>query len=112
MAIYANLYVDQGSSYYSTITVEGAVGIVDLTGYTAAGQIRKTYNSTNFVDFDITIVEPRDKGELLIELSPATTESMKSGRYVYDIEITNTNTAEVFRVIEGQVEINPSVTRA
>jgi hypothetical protein len=36
---------------------------------------------------------------------------LKSGRYVYDIEIYRASPAEVIRVLEGQVEITPSVVQ-
>jgi hypothetical protein len=35
---------------------------------------------------------------------------MKFGRYVYDVEITSSG-GTVSRVIEGQVEVMPGVTR-
>jgi hypothetical protein len=35
---------------------------------------------------------------------------MKAGRYVYDVEISSGG-GTVTRVIEGQLEITPSVTR-
>jgi hypothetical protein len=37
---------------------------------------------------------------------------MKAGRYVYDVEITKTTTGEVTRIVEGQLEVRPGVTRA
>jgi hypothetical protein len=36
---------------------------------------------------------------------------MTAGRYVYDVEITSSG-GEVTRVLEGQVEVTPEVTRA
>lgn len=111
MAIYANLYIDQGTSFSSSVIVEGSLGIVDLTGYIARAQIRKSYQSNIFWDFNCEILEPYEDGEILLTLSPAISESMRAGRYVYDLEIENTTTGEIYRVVEGQVEINPSVTR-
>ena len=41
MAIYANINIDQGSDFLSVITVVDTAGnVVDLTGFTAEGQIR------------------------------------------------------------------------
>jgi hypothetical protein len=37
---------------------------------------------------------------------------MKPGRYVYDIEIKNGADGTITRVLEGQVEVTPGVTRS
>ena len=44
MAVYANLPIDQGSTYTSTVSVEGGNSLpFNLTGYSARGHIRKNY---------------------------------------------------------------------
>ena len=112
MAVYANIPIDQGTDFSSDVTVEGSDGIVfNLTGYTARGQIRKSYASTTSVPFVASINTPSN-GKITISLTSATTAAMKPGRYVYDIEIVQTGTNKVTRVVEGQVEVNPRVTRA
>lgn len=109
MAVYANLSIDQGSTFTSTITVEASNGLVfDLTGYTARGQIRKTYSSASAVDFTTSIADP-ESGEITIGVDAETTAEMKPGRYQFDVEIVNDTVVQ--RVIEGQVEVNPRVTR-
>lgn len=111
MAIYANIFIDQGSTFSSIVTVNGSDGLVfDLTGYTARGQIRKAYASTTYTALTVTINNPED-GEIVLALTAAQTAALSSGRYVYDIEIVETSSGAVTRVIEGQVEINPRVTR-
>lgn len=109
MAIYANLSIDQGSSFSSVVTVEGPDGLVfNLTGYTARGQIRKTYTSATYTAFATAIPTPTD-GKINISLTATQTAALKAGRYMYDIEIVQgTN---VIRVIEGQVEVNPRITK-
>ena len=109
MAVYANLSIDQGSTFNSIVTVEGPNGLLfNLTGYTARGQIRKSYNSTTAVNFTTSITSPT-AGEISISLSASTTATLKPGRYQFDIEIVSG--AVVQRVIEGQAEVNPRVTR-
>ena len=109
MAIYANLVVDQGSDFSSFITLEDTAGAtVDLTGYSAAGMVRRTYKSSTAVSFTTSIPDP-SSGEIKIQLSAAQTTAMKAGRYVYDLEITSSGGA-VSRVVEGQLEVNPGVT--
>ena len=109
MAIYANLVVDQGTDFSSFVTLEDTTGAtVNLTGYTAAGMVRRTYKSSTKIDFTTSIPDP-SSGEIKIQLDSATTTAMKAGRYVYDIEITSSGGADS-RVVEGQLEVNPGVT--
>lgn len=111
MAVYANLNIDQGSDFQTTITVEGSNGLpFDLTGYSARGQIRRNYTSTTAYNFTATITDPTD-GEINIFLDHSVSAAMKAGRYLYDVEIVQTSSSDITRVIEGQVEINPRITR-
>ena len=110
MSIYANLTADQGSDFFSIITVEGSDGnIYDLTGYSARGQVRKTYASATSYDLHATINNPTN-GLINISLSSTQTAAMRPGRYVYDVEIVDAQNV-VTRVVEGQLEITPRVTR-
>jgi hypothetical protein len=111
MAVYANLTIDQGSDFYSSIDLEGGNSLpFNLGGYTARGQIRRTYSSLTAYPFTVTIPNA-DQGIIAIELGNTATSQMKAGRYVFDVEIVNSTNGEVTRVVEGQVEITPGVTR-
>jgi|TARA_B110000908_G_scaffold143993_1_gene173293 hypothetical protein len=111
MAVYSNISIDQGSDFTAEIVVNDVTGnVAILTGYTGAGQIRKTYTSSTFTAFGVTVTGP-GQGVLTITLSNAVTNAMKAGRYVYDVEITKTSTGEKTRVVEGQLTVNPGVTQ-
>lgn len=110
MAIYANLTVDQGSTFNTVVTVaEATGGDISLEGYTARAQIRKNYTSSTAVDFFVEISDP-ENGVIGMSLTPAASGALKPGRYVYDLEIVSPND-NVTRVIEGQIEVTPRVTR-
>lgn len=110
MAIYADITADQGSNFSSEITVTDVDDSpIDLTNYTARGQIRRTYTSSSATSFAAVVSNPTS-GIVSISLTSATTANMKPGRYVYDVEIVS-NTNIVTRVIEGQFILTPSVTR-
>ena len=110
MAVLSNLSVDQGSDFSAEVVVEDSSGdVANLSGYTGAGQIRKTYTSSTKVDFGV-VVTNATSGLLTLTLSNTVTNAMKAGRYVYDVEITKTSNGEKTRVVEGQVTINPGVT--
>ena len=111
MAVLSNLSVDQGSDFSAEIVVEDSTGnVANLTGYTGAGQIRKTYSSNTATNF-VVVVTNAAAGLLTLTLANAVTNAMKAGRYVYDVEITETSNGEKTRVVEGQVTINPGVTQ-
>lgn len=110
MAAYSNIYIDQGSTYASVIDVKDSNGMpFNLSGYTSRGQIRKSYSSSTAINFATSINLPT-QGKVGISLTAAQTRAMKSGRYIYDVEIFNTG-GHVIRVAEGQVEISPASTR-
>lgn len=109
MAQISNLYIDQGCDYSVTVDVTDATGEpMDLTGYTAEAQIRRTYSSlTTTATFTTSVAT---NGTVTISLTNTQTTAIESGRYVYDLNITDTND-NTTRVIEGQVIITPGVTR-
>ena len=112
MAIYSNLSVDQGSTFGAEIDVADSSGDpLDLNGYTVEGQLRKTYTSTPSTAFTSSVFNAGG-GVVKISLNATTTNGLKAGRYVYDVEITKTSTGEITRIIEGQLEVRPGVTRA
>lgn len=111
MAVYANLTIDQGADFDSIVTVEGSNGLpFDLSNYAATGQIRKTYTSSTAYSFTASIQDATG-GEIRLLLDGGISANMKPGRYVYDVIIENSNSGDTTRVIEGQVEITPGVTR-
>ena len=110
MATYSNIYIDQGSTYSSIIDVKDSNGLpFNLTGYTSRAQIRKSYSSRTAVNFATSINLPT-QGKVGISLTATQTRAMKSGRYIYDVEIFNSG-GHVIRVTEGQVEISPASTQ-
>lgn len=112
MAAKANIVIDQGADFATTITVTDAGGaVVNLQNYTARGQIRKHYTSSTAVDFTITFETPRSEGKLTLSLSNAVTANMESGRYVYDVELID-NSTTVSRLVEGIATVSPEVTRS
>ena len=110
MAIYSNLNIDQGSTFDIKVDITDAEdGILNLTNYTVAGQIRKNFSYSTAVAF-VASVFNTSAGTIKLLLDASTTNAMKAGRYVYDVEITS-STGVVTRVLEGQVEVSPGVTR-
>lgn len=108
MATKANLVIDQGATFTTTITITDDDGaVIDLTGYTGAAQIRKHYTSLTAIPFTVAVNET--EGEVTLSLTANQTANISSGRYVYDCELTRSGT--VSRVLEGLITVTPQVTR-
>ncbi len=112
-----NIIVEKGATFtYNLIWKDSNNVPIDLTGYSARMQCRKTINSdTPFLDLssgngDITLGGVL--GTIAIVGSATDTaaidDSIKTG--VYDVELES-STGVVTRLIEGQVDVRAEVTR-
>ena len=111
MATISNIFIDQGANFATTVTInDGNGSALDLTGYTALAQIRKTYESTSAISFTANIESPATLGQITISLTSTQTAALEYGRYVYDLIITDSS-GVITRVVEGIATINPSVSR-
>ena len=112
MATISNIFIDCGADYTTTVTDTDSSGsALDLTGYTAAAQIRITYESSSAtVAFTVAFNSDRTTGKLDISLTGAQTAPIAQGRYVYDVLITSGASAKT-RVVEGIATFNPRVTQ-
>lgn len=109
MATTTNLFVDQGTTFSSVITLNNQDGsVMNLTGYTVKSQFRKSYQSSQGYDFTATVYDAT-AGQIELALDATTTSSIKAGRYLYDVEITY-NTQK-YRVLEGIVIVTPEITK-
>lgn len=110
MATIHNIVIDQGTTFSLKLTVTNDDGTAkNLANYSVAAQMRKSYDATTKTDFTTSKVDAT--GVITLSLTAAETSAVKSGRYVYDCEITATSPAETIRVIEGIVTITPEVTK-
>ena len=109
MATKANLFIDQGTTYETVLTLTDEDGnVLDLTDATAASQIRKSYSSSPAAEFTTSINV--SAGEITLTLTADQTGSIVAGRYVYDVELTDAEN-KITRIVEGIVTVNPQVTR-
>ncbi|CAB5221551.1 hypothetical protein UFOVP240_192 [uncultured Caudovirales phage] len=110
MATISNLYVDAGSTYSNIITVSASNGqALDLTGYTVASQMRKSYASSTSYNFTASIYNA-SLGKVRLQLTNTQSEAIPAGRWLYDVEIKSPSGA-VTRVVEGIVTVNPQITQ-
>lgn len=111
MAAVSNLAIDQGTTFSVTISVTDDTGSArDLSGYTGRAQLKRSYYTNTNTAFTVTINNPGE-GEIDMSLTATQTSALKAGRYVYDLELVNSSSNAVERVVEGIVTIYPEVTK-
>lgn len=110
-----NPTIDQGATWSVTVLYKDSSGTaINLTGYTAAMQVRQNYSSA---DADLTLTTSNggiaitgNTGTVVITMTAAQTAALEEGYYVYDVELTSSG-GLVDRLIQGQITIAPEVTR-
>lgn len=117
MAAYEEFNIDQGADLAVELHLINADGSAkNLTNHSVAAKLKKNYNSdsADTTDFNAIIASPPTDGIVTISLTNTQTDALSKGRYVYDVEISfqdsNANTV-IERVLEGRVQVTPSVTR-
>jgi len=110
LAAYTELNIEQYATFSTTVNVEDAAGAaVNLSGYSAASQIRKSYYSSTANNFTATITGNAN-GEITLSMTAANTALLTPGRYLYDLVITSPSTIKT-RVVEGIVNVLGGVTQ-
>lgn len=110
MSAFTELLIEQGASFSTTVNVEDTSGsAVNLSSYTAASQMRKSYYSSTYSTIS-SIVTGTSNGEITLSMTSANTANLAAGRYVFDLVITAPNTTKT-RVVEGVIIVSPGVTR-
>ena len=97
------------SASFATFSISSNDAL-DLNGFTAMSQMRKHAGSTGIAATFTASIQNADNGQVQVGLSSVTTASLKPGRYVYDV-IVSDSVGEVTRVVEGSVLVRQGVTR-
>jgi hypothetical protein len=108
---YTELFLEQGSTFNTIITLDGNDGeSFNLIGYTATSQMRKSfYSSTAAATFNVSTGDGTT-GSIVMSLESANTANIAAGRYVYDVYVTS-GSGYRSRVLEGIVNVSPQVTK-
>ena len=111
MAVYVNnITINTGEYFSRDFYLDNIDGTpLNLTGYTAASQVRKhpesVYATANFT---VGFVD-RANGRIRVSLATTSTRLIKPGRYVWDMMFTDTSNKKSI-VIEGNVLATPDIT--
>lgn len=111
MAVYVNnITLNTGEYFSRDFYLDNIDGTpLDLTGYTAASQMRKHPESVKqTADFNVGFID-RANGRIRVSLATTTTRLVKPGRYVWDVMFTDSSNKKSI-VIEGNVLATPDIT--
>jgi hypothetical protein len=104
------LLIEQGATFSTVVNVVDSAGAaVNLFGYSASSQMRKSYYATSFTIITSTITGNAN-GEITLSMTAANTANLTPGRSVFDLLITSPTSVKT-RVIEGIVVVSPGVTQ-
>jgi len=111
-----NIVCDQGSTFVREIEImDSDETPYNLTGYTARMQVRREVESTGTPLIELTTTNGRlsiagTLGIITMSLTPTETASLNRSGY-YDLEIVQTSTGKVFKVLRGEFRLEKEVTR-
>lgn len=111
MTTRANLYIDQGVDFVTSLNLFTDAGAeFDITSQQFYCDVKKLYSSTTLFSADI-VIEPQGLvGSLELIISANTTVDIDPGKYQYDlIMVSNTGYRE--KILEGLMFILPTITR-
>jgi len=117
MAQYEEFTIDQGSDVAIELHLSNHDGSKkDLDGIGITAKMKKNYNSdsSDTQAFSATVATPAADGIVTLSLTNTQTDSLKAGRYVYDVETSYVDSSDntiIERILEGRIQVSPSVTK-
>lgn len=114
MAALYNTTIEKGATFRKTFVWRDSDGeLVDLTGFTARMQIRRSVTSST-AEVSLTsssgIVLGTTNGQAQVTISATVTAALEFTSGVYDLEFEDAD-GFVTRLVEGSVQVKPEVTR-
>ena len=112
MAGFAELYIDQGTTFNSVININDDTTNepVNVAAYSFSSQVRRSYYSANISANIVCAITDAANGEVTMFMSKANTTNLAAGRYVFDVMMTDGNNT-TSRILEGIIDVTPGVTR-
>jgi len=108
-----DIYIDQGTDYEQAFEYQIDGVTVNLTGYSAAMQVRAAVTSASPVlTFGVGtgLTMGGVAGTVTLAVTDAQTTAIPAGAYVYDLELTAAN-GTITRMMQGAFYIDGEVTR-
>lgn len=114
MGSYDNLIIQKGATWNKTIRWKDANGNpINLSSYTAVKfQIATDYETTPILTLSLGagITKTDSEGKLDLVATSTQTNTLATGYYVYELELTSGST--ILRIMEGTLYVSPQVSSA
>lgn len=114
MSDYVELYIDQGSTFNTTIVINNDDTNLpqNLRGFVVTSQLRKSLLSVNASGNLVCSVSNADAGEITLSMTAGNTKNLSAGRYFFDVKTIDTIADnDTQRLIEGIIIVTPGITR-
>ena len=117
---YEDIVINQGSDVAIEVhLITDSGGAYDLTGRSVSAMMKRTYTDSdgdpNTLQFNAIVATPPQDGVLTLSLTNTQTDTLRTrGRYVYDVEVSyndDSGNSIIQRVLEGQIDVSPFVTK-
>ena len=103
-----NIVIPQGTTFSELFTsTESDGSATNLAGYTGVSKIRKYPGASDSTSFSVTITG--STGEVTISMASSITQTLKPGRYYYDVYLTSASDV-VSRMVEGQALVTAGIS--
>ena len=123
MALYEDITIDQGSDVAIELhLLNKDKSVKDLTGYTVTAAMKPNYAATDSdkINFTGIVADPATDGIVNLSLTNQQTDVLNTKkRYVYDVELSYVSDSDgsgnltyiIERILEGHIQVTPSVTK-
>ena len=108
MSIKRNIVIEKGTTFELQFNLTDDSGdVMALSGYTPAATLKRWYTSSSSHSF--TAATDVTAGTVTLSLTPAQSNAIWPGSYVYDVILTDGD-GNVTRVVEGRATVTPNVS--
>lgn len=104
-----DIEIEQGAEFQLVVTVVG--GPSSLAGYTGEMQIRDTKASSTVLYTAPGVTIDEGNRQVVVRIPHTATKDFTWARGRYDVLVTSGDSTSAYRVAEGKVAIDHSVTR-
>jgi hypothetical protein len=110
MAVYvSNLVINSGVDFSQIFDLRNSANdIFSLSGCSVKSQMRKTPSSSSYYEFQVDVIDETE-GKVRLSMGSTITSTIKSGRYVYDVLLTLSNTKKVI-TLEGTALVRTGIS--
>jgi hypothetical protein len=112
LAGYNNFTIESGATFSRVITWKIDGNPVNLYGYTARLKAATTPRANYLLELTTEnggITLGAEAGTITLSMSATQTDKLRTGKYVYDLELVSQST--VTRLLQGEVTVSANVTK-